>query len=191
MSKTKTIKLMNLETLNIVAWYKDFSEKKRNKVLPVRIQFDLQRNIMKLADAAQSLEKFREELVKDIQEEFFGNDEKSYEAKEVKTDEDDNPVLDENGKEVMVDVRKIKEEFEQEFKDKLEDADTKYREIAVDTDEYLIKVFDLDTFVDNLADDVELDLEDLNMLTFMDANKEKMRKNNIFLYERKVISWLN
>ena len=30
MSKTKTIKLMNLETLNIVAWYKDFSEKKRN-----------------------------------------------------------------------------------------------------------------------------------------------------------------
>ena len=86
---------------------------------------------MKLADAAQSLEKFREELVKDIQEEFFGNDEKSYEAKEVKTDEDDNPVLDENGKEVMVDVRKIKEEFEQEFKDKLEDADTKYREICL------------------------------------------------------------
>ena len=91
----------------------------------------------------------------------------------MKTDEDGNPVLDEDGKEVMTDVRKIKEEFEQEFKDKLEDADTKYREIAVDTDEYLIKVFDLDTFVDNLADDVELDLEDLNMLTFMDANKEK------------------
>ena len=45
--------------------------------------------------------------------------------------------------------------------------------IAVDTDEYLIKVFDLDTFVDSLADDVELDLEDLNMLTFMDVNKEK------------------
>ena len=135
MSKTKTIKLMNLETLNIVAWYKDFSEKKRNKVLPVRIQL--------------------------------------YEAKEVKTDEDGNPVLDEDGKEIMTDVRKIKEEFEQDFKDKLEDADAKYREIAVDTDEYLIKVFDLDTFVDSLADDVELDLEDLNMLTFMDVNKEK------------------
>ena len=73
----------------------------------------------------------------------------------------------------MTDVRKIKEEFEQDFKDKLEDADAKYREIAVDTDEYLIKVFDLDTFVDSLADDVELDLEDLNMLTFMDVNKEK------------------
>ena len=43
------------------------------------------------------------------------------------------------------------------------DADAKYREIAVDTDEYLIKVFDLDTFVDSLADDVELDLEDLNI----------------------------
>ena len=111
--------------------------------------------------------------MKDIQEEFFGNDEKSYETKEVKTDEDGNPVLDEDGKEVMTNVRKIKEEFEQDFKDKLEDADAKYREIAVDTDEYLIKVFDLDTFVDNLADDVELDLEDLNMLTFMDANKEK------------------
>ena len=173
MSNIKTIKLMNLETLNIVAWYKDFSEKKRNKVLPVRIQFDLQRNIMKLAEAAQSLEKFREELVKDIQEEFFGNDEKSYEAKEVKTDENGNPVLDEDGNEIMTDVRKIKEEFEQDFKDKLEDADAKYREIAVDTDEYLIKVFDLDTFVDSLADDVELDLEDLNMLTFMDVNKEK------------------
>ena len=155
MSKTKTIKLMNLETLNIVAWYKDFSEKKRNKVLPVRIQFDLQRNVMKLNEAAQSLEKFRGELVKDIQEEFFGNDEKSYESKEVKTDEEGNPVLDEDGKEVMTDVRN--------FKDKLEDADAKYREIAVDTDEYLIKVFDLDTFVDSLADDVELDLEDLNI----------------------------
>ena len=111
MSKTKTIKLMNLETLNIVAWYKDFSEKKRNKVLPVRIQLDLQRNVMKLNEAAQSLEKFRGELVKDIQEEFFGNDEKSYESKEVKTDEEGNPVLDEDGKEVMTDVRKIKEEF--------------------------------------------------------------------------------
>lgn len=31
MSKTKTIKLMNLETLNIVAWYKDFSEKREIK----------------------------------------------------------------------------------------------------------------------------------------------------------------
>lgn len=139
----------------------------------MRIQFDLQRNVMKLNEAAQSLEKFRGELVKDIQEEFFGNDEKSYESKEVKTDEEGNPVLDEDGKEVMTDVRKIKEEFEQDFKDKLEDADAKYREIAVDTDEYLIKVFDLDTFVDSLADDVELDLEDLNMLTFMDVNKEK------------------
>ena len=139
----------------------------------MRIQFDLQRNVMKLNEAAQSLEKFRGELVKDIQEEFFGNDEKSYESKEVKTDEEGNPVLDEDGKEVMIDVRKIKEEFEQDFKDKLEDADAKYREIAVDTDEYLIKVFDLDTFVDSLADDVELDLEDLNMLTFMDVNKEK------------------
>lgn len=173
MSKTKSIKLMNLETLNIVAWYKDFSEKKRNKLLPVRIQFDLQRNVMKLNEAAQSLEKFRVELAKDIQEEFFGNDEKSYEAKEVKRDENGNPVLDEDGKEIVEDVRKIKEEFEQEFKDKLTDADIKYREIAVDTDEYLIKVFDLDAFVDGLADDVELDLEDLNMLTFMDANREE------------------
>ena len=55
MSKTKTIKLMNIETLNIVAWYKDFSEKKRNKELPVRVQFDLQRNVTKLTEAAQNL----------------------------------------------------------------------------------------------------------------------------------------
>ena len=52
-------------------------------------------------------------------------------------------------------------------------ADEKYREVAIDTDEYLVKVFDLDAFVDGLADDTKLELDDLNMLSFMDAHREE------------------
>ena len=100
MSKTKTIKLMNIETLNIVAWYKDFSEKKRNKELPVRVQFDLQRNVTKLTEAAQNLEKFRNELLQDIQDEYFKNDEKSYDADIEKTDSNGNVILDDKGNKV-------------------------------------------------------------------------------------------
>ena len=163
MSKTKTIKLMNIETLNIAAWYKDFSEKKKNKELPVRVQFDLQRNVTKLTEAAQNLEKFRNELLQDIQDEYFKNDEKSYDADIEKTE----------GNKVTEKGRKVKEEFIAEYQGKLSDADEKYREIAIDTDEYLIKVFDLDAFVDGLADDTKLELDDLNMLSFMDANREE------------------
>lgn len=173
MSKTKTIKLMNIETLNIVAWYKDFSEKKRNKELPVRVQFDLQRNVTKLTEAAQNLEKFRNELLQDIQDEYFKNDEKSYDADIEKTDSNGNVILDDKGNKVAEKGRKVKEEFIAEYQGKLSDADGKYREVAIDTDEYLIKVFDLDAFVDGLADDTKLELDDLNMLSFMDANREE------------------
>ena len=109
MSKTKTIKLMNIETLNIVAWYKDFSEKKRNKELPVRVQFDLQRNVTKLTEAAQNLEKFRNELLQDIQDEYFKNDEKSYDADIEKTDSNGNVILDDKGNKVTEKGRKVKE----------------------------------------------------------------------------------
>lgn len=84
MSKTGKVELSNYQILNIVSWYNnDFKKNKRNEVLPLKLQLDLQRNIGSLIEAAQSYEKVCKQLVMNVQKEYF-TEEKTIEKKDSK-----------------------------------------------------------------------------------------------------------
>lgn len=170
MSKTKKMELTNLEILNIVAWYKDFKASKKNEELPLRVQYDLERNIAKMIEPAQSFETFRNNRIKDIQNEFI-TDEKSYVAKEIQKDENGNPVIGEDGKAIEEEIRKVKDKFFPDYQAKLIKMNEELEKIAIEKEEVLVKTFNLDALIDNL-NGTSMKLEDLNMLSFMDVEEE-------------------
>ena len=170
MSKTKKMELTNLEILNIVAWYKDFKASKKNEELPLRVQYDLERNVAKMIEPAQAFETFRNDRIKDIQTEFI-TDEKSYVAKEIQKDKDGNPIIGEDGKAVEEEIRKVKDKFFPDYQAKLIKMNEELEKIAIEKEEVLVKTFNLDALIDNL-NGTSMKLEDLNMLSFMDVEEE-------------------
>ena len=163
MSKTGKVELSNYQILNIVSWYNnDFKKNKRNEVLPLKLQLDLQRNIGSLIEAAQSYEKVCKQLVINVQKEYF-TEEKTIEEKKIQKDE--------NGEEKEVFEHILKDEYKEEYNEKINDINEKIQELGKEGEVYTLRVFDLDTFVDS---NPALTVDDLYMLTFMDENSEKI-----------------
>ena len=87
MSIMKKVALSNTQVFEVVGWYNnDFKKNKRNEVLPLKLQLDLQRNIGSLIEAAQSYEKVCKQLVMNVQKEYF-TEEKTIEKKKIQKDE--------------------------------------------------------------------------------------------------------
>ena len=100
MSIMKKVALSNTQVFEVVGWYNnDFKKNKRNEVLPLKLQLDLQRNIGSLIEAAQSYEKVCKQLVMNVQKEYF-TEEKTIEKKKIQKDE--------NGEEKEVFDKKMK-----------------------------------------------------------------------------------
>ena len=87
MNKTGKVALSNAQVFEVVGWYNnDFKKNKRNEVLPLKLQLDLQRNIGSLIEAAQSYEKVCKQLIMNVQKEYF-TEEKTIVEKKIQTDE--------------------------------------------------------------------------------------------------------
>lgn len=163
MSIMKKVALSNTQVFEVVGWYNnDFKKNKRNEVLPLKLQLDLQRNIGSLIEAAQSCEKVCKQLVMNVQKEYF-TEEKTIEKKKIQKDE--------NGEEKEVFEHILKDEYKEEYSEKINDINEKIQELGKEGEVYTLRVFDLDVFVDSNPD---LTVDDLYMLTFMDENSEKI-----------------
>lgn len=163
MSIMKKVALSNTQVFEVVGWYNnDFKKNKRNEVLPLKLQLDLQRNIGSLIEAAQSYEKVCKQLVINVQKEYF-TEEKTIEKKKIQKDE--------NGEEKEVFEHILKDEYKEEYSEKINDINEKIQELGKEGEVYTLRVFDLDTFVDS---NPPLTVDDLYMLTFMDENSEKI-----------------
>lgn len=163
MSIMKKVALSNTQVFEVVGWYNnDFKKNKRNEVLPLKLQLDLQRNIGSLIEAAQSYEKVCKQLVMNVQKEYF-TEEKTIEKKKIQKDE--------NGEEKEVFEHILKDEYKEEYGEKINDINEKIQELGKEGEVYTLRVFDLDVFVDSNPD---LTVDDLYMLTFMDENSEKI-----------------
>ena len=163
MSIMKKVALSNTQVFEVVGWYNnDFKKNKRNEVLPLKLQLDLQRNIGSLIEAAQSYEKVCKQLVMNVQKEYF-TEEKTIEKKKIQKDE--------NGEEKEVFEHILKDEYKEEYNEKINDINEKIQELGKEGEVYTLRVFDLDTFVDS---NPPLTVDDLYMLTFMDENSEKI-----------------
>lgn len=163
MSIMKKVALSNAQVFEVVGWYNnDFKKNKRNEVLPLKLQLDLQRNIGSLIEAAQSYEKVCKQLVMNVQKEYF-TEEKTIEEKKIQKNE--------NGEEKEVFEHILKDEYKEEYNEKINDINEKIQELGKEGEVYTLRVFDLDTFVDS---NPPLTVDDLYMLTFMDENSEKI-----------------
>ena len=78
---------------------------------------------------------------------------------------------DENGEEKEVFEHILKDEYKEEYSEKINDINEKIQELGKEGEVYTLRVFDLDVFVDSNPD---LTVDDLYMLTFMDENSEKI-----------------
>ena len=155
-----------LEVYNIIQYLNNLQEN-QVKELPTKMRWYLKKNMDKLTPIAKSFEEFRDGLVKELHDNYF-NDEKSYEYAEVKRDEDGNPILKDDGTEETTQMRKVKDEYFDEYNMAISELNAKLNEILREQNDIEIATVDLDEFVESLPDDSPLDFDSLAVLCFMD-----------------------
>lgn len=94
-----------------------------------------------------------------------------------KTDEAGNPILDADGNQETETMRKIKDEFIDDYKKAAEELNAKLSEIAFEDNVVDIATVDFDSFVDSLPEDSHLDFDDLTMLSFQDTSTNLVNEN--------------
>lgn len=159
----------SLETLNIVSFINQFSSNsEKMDSLPLKFKWNLSKNLKKLAPIAQDYEAFRDKELQKIQHSWF-DEEHSEEFMQTKYGADGKPELDESGAEITEPARKIKDEYMDEYRKVVEELNGKLNEIITENNKIELSCVDFDEFVENLPDDTKLDIQDLNMLSFMDT----------------------
>ena len=83
--------------------------------------------------------------------------------------ENGEPIKDEEGNEITEPMRKIKDEYMEEYQKTVGELNGKLNEIAYEDNEVDIATIDFDTFIDGLPDESKIDFDDITMLSFMDT----------------------
>ena len=142
----------NIEVVNVVAAINQIlSNSEKAKDLPIKFRWALKKNISALSPTVKNFEEFRQELIDELQGEYF-NEEKSH------IDKDD------NGNE----VRKVNDEYMEEYGKKVNELNEKLQELLGEKNEYEISTVDMDDFVNSLPSDTALEFDDIEILSFME-----------------------
>ena len=156
------------EVLNLCAWYNNFfakeSDQKKSKLksLPLRTQWNLQQNIKQLIPDAEAYEKFRNDAIADVQKEYVQNN--KFETIQVTDlDKQGNPVLDNEGNPSTHQEKRIKDEYIDEYNEKITPINDQLVKMLSDKKTYTIIVIDLDAIID--ADNGVIEVSDLDMLS--------------------------
>lgn len=158
----------NIEALNIVAYVNQMPKEKADE-LPLKFRWNLKKNMDKLRPIAEAYENFRNEQVQHLQTKWF-DEEHSEEFMQAKLDDEGKPIVDADGNEVTEPMRKIKEEFMEEYTADVNELNVKLNEIAYEDNEVEISVVDFDAFVDALPEESKIDFDDITMLSFQDES---------------------
>lgn len=158
----KTLDIYTIEAVNIVSFYNQLTEDQA-KELGVKIRWALKKAVSKIAPDVREFEEFRDKEVKVLQDNYF-TDEKSDEIMRTKVDENGNPILDDNGAEVTELVRKVKDEYIDEYQNAVQELNKRLEEILAEKNTYEFEGVNMDNFVANLPDDTSLDFNTLEMI---------------------------
>jgi len=142
----------NIEVVNVVAAINEIlGNAEKVKDIPIKVRWALKKNMSVLSPTVQNFEEFRQELIKELQEEYF-NEDKSH----VETDDE--------GRE----IRKVNDEFMDEYNDKVQELNNKLQELLGEKSEYDIHTIDMDSFVEGLPNDTALEFNDIEIFSFME-----------------------
>ena len=158
-----------MEVVNIYTWGTEFlaNEAKASK-LPIKIRYAIKRGISKIEHDAKLWIEFRDNELARLRTTWF-DEEHSVETEIPKYDEAGNPVLDEDGNQIMEQGRKIKDEYIEDLQAASAELQNKLNELLVERNTYDISTVNMDAFVESLEDDESvISFGDLEMMCFID-----------------------
>ena len=149
----------NVEIINLLPMInKILEDKEKTKDMPIKFRWALKKNLQAFSSTVNSFNEFKQELVNELQDEYF-NDEKSHEET-METEEG------------TQEFRKINDEYMEEYKTKVDELNDKLRELLGERNEYEIHTYDIDDFVTNLPNDTALEFDDIELFSFMAVEEE-------------------
>ena len=179
MSKTVQREFSVAEVVSISRFYNREVEKEETgeKSVLDRLsnltRWNLKRNINEFRNTVDAFESYNEEMSEEIKSEWFFNDEKADLIEEVMKDEEGNDILDENGKPVTQEMRRIKEEFVDDYDEAMNIRDKRTLEVLSDVNTYSIKTSnigdEIEKFIDELTDE---EFKNIAILLFMDSTEK-------------------
>lgn len=161
--KITTKEFYNIELINVAEWYSQSRQTDRNKFnsLPFQVQLALRTNIKEIGKTYESFMEMKRDLLQSLGDKYVADG---------KTEE-----VEENGQKNV----NVKEEFREEYQNELAECDKKLQEVLRDKTQVTITTFDMDSMYETLPDDCGLNMDDIEMLSFMDkVDDEEDKKYN-------------
>lgn len=148
-----TKELLVMECININGWY-DQVRQDKNKLngLSVKTLWALRKNMKKIAEVADYFKEFKEGLEQEIKDDFF-NSEKSEET----------VVKDNEGNETP--AQKVKDEYLQDYQTRINEINGKLNELVLTKEEFDFTPIDIESEVERLDTDCNLNMDDLDILS--------------------------
>lgn len=155
-----TKELLVMECININGWYNQVRQDK-NKLngLSVKTLWALRKNMKKIAEVTDYFNEFKENLEKEVKDDFF-NDEKSEET----------TVKDSDGNETP--AQKVKDEYLAEYQEKVNEVNKKLNELVLTKEEFDFTPIDIESEVERLDTDCNLNIDDLDILSVFEQNEK-------------------
>ena len=155
-----TKELLVMECININGWYNQVRQDK-NKLngLSVKTLWALRKNMKKIAEVTDYFNEFKENLEKEVKDDFF-NEEKSEET----------TVKDSDGNETP--AQKVKDEYLAEYQEKVNEINGKLNELVLTKEEFDFTPIDIESEVERLDTDCNLNMDDLDILSVFEQNEK-------------------
>lgn len=155
-----TKELLVMECININGWYNQVRQDK-NKLngLSVKTLWALRKNMKKIAEVADYFKEFKEGLEQEIKDDFF-NSEKSEET----------VVKDNEGNETP--AQKVKDEYLQDYQTRINEINGKLNELVLTKEEFDFTPIDIESEVERLDTDCNLNMDDLDILSVFEQNEK-------------------
>ena len=155
-----TKELLVMECININGWY-DQVRQDKNKLngLSVKTLWALRKNMKKIAEVADYFKEFKEGLEQEIKDDFF-NSEKSEET----------VVKDNEGNETP--AQKVKDEYLQDYQTRINEINGKLNELVLTKEEFDFTPIDIESEVERLDADCNLNMDDLDILSVFEQNEK-------------------
>ena len=140
----KKLTITNIEMLNIVEWYNNM-DKDSKDALPVKTYYALKRAIAAMMGEYKNVTDVRDDKNKQLREKYF-SEEMSEPCVIPKLDDNGEPILDENGAQITEEGRRVKKEYEQEFRDEQQKMNEEFAEVLAEKNTYTYNTIDFDCF---------------------------------------------
>ena len=159
--KITTKEFYNIELINVAEWYAQSrkADKEKFSSLPFQVQLALRTNIKEINKTTESIIEMRNDFAEGLRNKYFVPE---------KTDE-----VEHDGQKVM----QLKDEFMTEYQTEASEYDKKLQEVLMDRTEVTLSVFDMDAVYETLPDDCKLNMDDIDMLSFMDKVDDEEDEN--------------